>query len=245
LDEVGDTHRPPTPPGDPAADVLLRTYVRSTKSYRGALLLAGHGFGPQAGMLARSLFEDMVVAHYVVLHPKVVDRLEPARRLMLDRHREALSGFGREKDLDEYPEPLPEAERRSLQKQFPGGRWTGLELRDLVSAVEHMWVEPVERRLLKQIEKLATPVNNALIHHSPLGLEVGTRRSEGRLQFMLGADMAHVAEALGVAFFSYANLLTITTGDAGREASNRVFNRYVQLWVTGLPEPSETSESDS
>jgi hypothetical protein len=49
-----------------AADMLLQTVLaRSTRTYRAAMLLATEGMGEQTRMLGRSLFEDMVDAHWI------------------------------------------------------------------------------------------------------------------------------------------------------------------------------------
>jgi hypothetical protein len=240
LDEVIDKHKP-SKPADQASDVLMKTFARSTKSFRGTLLLAGHGFGPQAGMLARTLFEDMLIAHYVKLKPEVAERLEPARLLLVDRWREALEGFGRHDELDDVPDRLTQRERKELQQQNPGGRWTGLTIAELVDEVEQMWPDEPGKRLLRQVEKLSNLTNNAIVHHSPLALEVGVRRVETGRHYMLGADFAHVQEALGAAFFSYSNLLTVVLADDGRRASEDVYNEHVWLWIRGAEKRSAST----
>jgi hypothetical protein len=50
-------------------DVLLHTFLaRSTRTFEAIVHLGSRGFGEQAAMLNRSLFEDMVDAHWVSLH---------------------------------------------------------------------------------------------------------------------------------------------------------------------------------
>jgi hypothetical protein len=58
--------------------VLLGTFARATKTYRAVLLLANFGYGEQAGMLNRSLFEHAVVLLWLTLAPDeevLMDRL--------------------------------------------------------------------------------------------------------------------------------------------------------------------------
>ena len=52
------------PPG--ADEILALLYARATKTFKAGLLLAREGYGEQAAMLNRSLFEGMAVAHWVV-----------------------------------------------------------------------------------------------------------------------------------------------------------------------------------
>jgi hypothetical protein len=56
-------HRPTSEVKTPAEELILITYARSSKTYQASIMLAGFGYGAQAGMLNRSLFEDMAVAH--------------------------------------------------------------------------------------------------------------------------------------------------------------------------------------
>jgi hypothetical protein len=246
LDDLALAHRPPVPDADGPAYLLLKTWVRSTKSYRGALLLAGQGFGPQAGMVARTLFEDMLIAHYAVKNPQVFERFAPARKLLLDRHREALEGFGRHEDVKDLPPRLTPGEREEARRLNPGNRWTGLTIRQLVDAVEDMWSEGWNRRLLRQMEKLSNVTNNALVHHSPVALGVGIEPKESGvgLNYMTGASEAHVREALGSAFYSYSNLLTITLDEDVQEEVEKVAATFLGLWTT-IPDADARSSRDT
>jgi hypothetical protein len=44
-------NRPSTPPRDAVEDAIVKTYATSSKSFMGSTLLAGHGYGEQAGMV--------------------------------------------------------------------------------------------------------------------------------------------------------------------------------------------------
>jgi hypothetical protein len=50
--------------------ILHGTFMRSRETFAGTCVLLSEGLPVQAAMLVRSLFEDMVVAHWVVLHHK-------------------------------------------------------------------------------------------------------------------------------------------------------------------------------
>src|SRR5690349_11586631 len=45
--------------------LLWTSQFRSMKTYRAVLVLCDSGFGEQAGMLCRSLFEDLLVTHWM------------------------------------------------------------------------------------------------------------------------------------------------------------------------------------
>ncbi|MGH3481427.1 MAG: DUF5677 domain-containing protein [Nocardioidaceae bacterium] len=62
-----------------------RLLARSTKTYRAAVQLARHGYGEQAAMLNRSLFEGMAVAHWVHANERTAsERFN--RAFTFDRH---------------------------------------------------------------------------------------------------------------------------------------------------------------
>jgi hypothetical protein len=75
LRDFAKANRPEAPPTQDEAGVLiLRTYTRSSKTYNASLRLALVGYGAQAGMLNRSLFEDMIVAHWIRRNPDTAPR---------------------------------------------------------------------------------------------------------------------------------------------------------------------------
>lgn len=67
--------------------IFYATIARSTRTFEGICLLLKRGLAAQAGMLTRSLFEDVIVAHWLIL--KREDRDWLAGRFL--RHREAIA----------------------------------------------------------------------------------------------------------------------------------------------------------
>ena len=64
LDAWSEDNRPTTYPADDRVGMIVFwTYARSTKTYRASVRLCCRGYGVQAGMLNRSLWEDMLMAH--------------------------------------------------------------------------------------------------------------------------------------------------------------------------------------
>jgi hypothetical protein len=73
-------------PVSPLEDLVLRTLARGRGTYSTIVDLVETGRDPRAAVLSRSLFEDMVVAHWMVLHREDPDWL--VRRF--EDHRDAM-----------------------------------------------------------------------------------------------------------------------------------------------------------
>ena len=71
----------------PLQQIVITTVLRSVETFTAQLQLLEHGQPAQAGMLARPLFEDLVVAHWVVYNRDDPDWL--VERFF--RHREAIA----------------------------------------------------------------------------------------------------------------------------------------------------------
>ena len=95
LYEFASNNRP-APQGFTAVEgLLLDTYARSTKTYQAVVRLAYIGYGQQAFMLGRPLFEDMVVAHWIRRNPKSVRRLEEYRLFTVEKLRKKGNKLGK------------------------------------------------------------------------------------------------------------------------------------------------------
>jgi hypothetical protein len=104
----------------------VATYARGSKTYQGALRLSDIGYGGQALMLGRSLYEDMLVAHWIKLNPERAPRqLDDHRRMTLAVYKGQLSRFGLDAPSEE---PIDRAERERLRQEFGSGHWTKLSV---------------------------------------------------------------------------------------------------------------------
>ena len=104
LRALAEAHRPsgrPTP--DDAGPVILDTFNRSTKTYAASVLLASEGFGEQAGMLNRALFEDMIVAHWIKNHPASVEKMRRHSRWVFEQRRGDAHRYERKDILAVFP----------------------------------------------------------------------------------------------------------------------------------------------
>src|SRR6266511_2477851 len=134
LYEFARSHRPNQSAASSADRLIVATYARGSKTYQGALRLAYIGYGAQSFMLGRSLWEDMLVAHWVKLNPDTAPRqLDDHRRMTLAVYEGELRRFGL--NVPDAP-PLDRAERDRLRREFGAGHWTKLKMDELCRAVE-------------------------------------------------------------------------------------------------------------
>lgn len=112
-------NRPSGPLTDDAAGRLIfRTYARSSKTYNASFLLSGRGYGVQAGMLNRALYEDMVVAHWIKLNPvDAPEKYERNRRHLIEQMRGALAKHGAGVEMEALPE-LTDGDRKAYAQEF-------------------------------------------------------------------------------------------------------------------------------
>jgi hypothetical protein len=77
----------------------------------------------------------------------------------------------------------------------------------MLRAVAPMWNEG-DRRLLMQMHDIAHAANNTLLHHSAASLSRGVRVTNG-VTFDVGPSPHMVAGALGLAFWTFANTISL------------------------------------
>lgn len=212
--------------------LMSAVFARSTNTYWAALELARIGFGEQAAMLNRSIFEDMVDLHWISENPDpAIERYEQhlhhGQMVLADALR-AHPDFMPAEDLPEYERN----ERRPLDRLFgPFGHksWTGVNLHDRVAAVEHLWGDDQARRQLRFFRDIVHRENNQLLHVSAHALNQMVRRSgpeEGGIAFKLGPGDEYLARALLGAFWIYSQSVGLILEHfefAEREAFDRLF----------------------
>jgi hypothetical protein len=229
-------HRPSgTPSNDVADELILRTYARGSKSYQGALRLAYVGYGAQAFMLSRSLYEDMLVAHWIKRNPRKAPRqMDRHRRLVFD----TLGGKSRRFGLDaERYEKLDADQRRRLRQEFGSGNWTKLSMDGLCSAVKQDFpIAEGHRRILEQTHELIHRAANLVVHNSFASLGATTvEESEKRKLMDLGASMTFVRQALWVAFFSYLHLTSLVLRDDEQTELARLWRDHRDTFTVSRP----------
>jgi hypothetical protein len=196
--------------------VFVGTFARATASYRAALLLCDRGFGDQAGMLNRSLFEHMVVAWWMGLHGDDAFLVERLRRhydhgsVLFDRaeaqHPEIALGADPDRKVlsDDYI-----AELDSEFGRF-GGQWHGKRLDELVREVEEGWTERFPGVVWKFF-RIVNHWNNYLLHHSSVGVVRGFDWGDGTTTTVrLGPSEETVQAPLWTTYWCYGLLVLCT-----------------------------------
>jgi hypothetical protein len=195
-------------PGRPVESVcdglVLALFARSLDTAAAAIRLAGDGYGAQASMLNRSLFEDMIDAHWVATDEEAADRcyrdhLEHGRMLLAD----AVAKYPEYYSEIELPEFDPD-ERKALDRdygRFGHKSWTKVSLHDRVSLVEGHWTEEVGRQTLHFFHDIAHRENNQTLHVSSATLGKNLEFYDGELGLTVGPREDMVERALFGSFW--------------------------------------------
>jgi Family of unknown function (DUF5677) len=177
--------------------LIYATVVRSTRTYSGICLLLRQGLAVQAAMLTRSLFEDVIVAHWMALNESDQEWL-PERFL---RHREAIALYQRKlrrdtkfsmgpvlsapDDLEDHESELVEEFGHQATRDWwdPGkegsGKGKDVGLRKIVVQLEqvaankerfHPRFAGGEEPLLERIDRTIHKWLSQCVHHTAVGL---------------------------------------------------------------------------
>jgi hypothetical protein len=195
--------------------LLLAIFARSTLTYRAIMQLCRGGYGEQADMLNRSLFEDMAAAHWVSLHrDEAVVRMEKHHqhsRILWNRVIERRPGLGDAVDLGLSDQTVEELDR--LFGKHGHRSWLGLNMWDLVTEIEQLWPNEEGKEQLWRFYELAHRANNQKLHLSSFSLNrvVGAREENGEIIFQYRASPSidaggPVGPALFGAFWTYWQL---------------------------------------
>jgi hypothetical protein len=210
--------RKPVQSREPFHFLIQAIFARSTLTFRAIMQLSRGGYGEQADMLNRSLFEDMAAAHWISMHgEEAVERIEQHHqhsRVMWNRVLERRPGLAEPVNLG-----LDEEAVARLDQLF--GRhgtkpWLGLNMWDLVSEIEQLWRDDEGREQLWRFYELAHRANNQKLHLSSFSLNriVRAREEGGEVVFRYQASPSiepgsPVAPALFGAFWIYWQLTSL------------------------------------
>jgi hypothetical protein len=201
--------------GDAMEYVLFPAlFARGTSTCEAILLVSEHGYGGQAMMLNRALFELMVDAHWVHSDRDLAkESFVKHARLHAHLKRRAVRTypdiFG-EAEAEAAREGLPPEEVKALRRYRQS--WTGLSLRDRVKAIEDQWTDPTTRRHMWFFLDVVNQLNNEELHPTSWSLGRILRRipdttGRERVQFRVGPEPELVHEALFNCFWVYGQLL--------------------------------------
>ena len=227
------------PRDDEPTAVVAYTFARSLKTYRGSLQLCRLGYGEQAGMLNRSLFEDMVVSYWVdLMGDEAVQRLADHHELAVEIYRESLEREGAVDEAAALPR-MAATRRNELAAEYGrhGERaWMGKgrSLYNLLGEIEHRWTNPEERALLWRMYRRAHRFNNLLLHHSMNALNhvASTSRIEDDSLIMQAGPTAHHVEgSLFSAFVPLAFMARLAYDEHSRGALEQLIHEWMPLFI--------------
>jgi hypothetical protein len=217
------------------ADKLIAAEsARGLKTYRASLDAALGGFGPQAAMMNRALFEGMATACWTSANPQLAsERFQKHQRhnLVLWSRRYLASQV--------IQQPLPGTpgleEQRELDRLFsPWGDklWCGLPMHKVVDAIEDQWETPAE---LRGFFAIAHASNNEVQHTSMRSLlHPVIADSDVSFEVDSGPSLQGIDKALHGALWSYANLLRATADYfeiEGRDQIAPLFKRCQSVFM--------------
>jgi hypothetical protein len=185
-------------------------------------------------MLNRSLFEDMIDAHWVVADPEAAtqcysDHTEHSRMLLAD----AVSKYPEHYAEIEIPE-FDEADRARLDvlyTQWGSKPWSRLNLHARVKLVEDQWTDEAARRTLWFFHDIAHRENNQTLHvtATSLNANVALSEDESNLVFTVGPRPDKVDPALFGSFWIFLQMLGLLTARFGFEVDDETRAKVVRL----------------
>jgi hypothetical protein len=166
-----------------ADSIIAFSAVRETTTFQAALRLAEFGFGRQAMMLTRSMFEGMAVACWVAANrEQAVDRFDKANEFEIHLLREKV--LASQPDVEISDAGRLDSQRIAECEDLFGKNnqrlWTGHDsIWALVKDIEDRW-EDAEREALKLYLRYEHERNNKELHPSASALFASVKNPVAR-----------------------------------------------------------------
>lgn len=224
--------------------IAVGTMARAKETFRAMCFLAGERQSVQAAMLCRSIFEDMVVTHWLALHEddpefltrRYIDHLD-AIRLNEATTTEA-HGWPAEdvSDLRGREDHLRAEFGDHAQRTWWAVRRDGrpISMPEVITELEtsprfHPRLKG-EKPVLREMFEKAQKWNNQLLHHTPAGMPVRLNRDEPMKP--VPAPTPSVPAVVFPAYWSYGQLVYLVL-EVVPEQDWRSFER---VFLRGLAE---------
>jgi hypothetical protein len=200
-----------------ADEIVVLELSRGLRSYQASVDLSRRGYGDQAAMVNRSLFEGMAIAHWVHVNEVAAER-KFRRAALLNDHlwieRLENTGWFEDAEIPVTAQELSDEEVESLKKEFGDYAqrlWTGHKsLRELIPDIEDQWKNETARRELINYLRVAHHDNNQILHStvSALSRAVSHNRPD-EIGFWTGPSMHHIQQSLYGAYWNFTNLASL------------------------------------
>jgi hypothetical protein len=218
-----------------AADrILTLSIARGTTTFKACQRLVLGGFGREAMMLNRSMFEGMAVAHWVAANPELAaPRFDEANEFEIFLLRKRIANEAPDLPQPKGPGELTDEEADAAAKKFGRNNerlWTGhRNIWELVDDIEDQWEESGKtalrvylrdehQRNTKQMHASASALADLTLDSlTPRGDRTG-------MTVRLGPGPEELDGALLGAFFIQANLLSLLVShyELGADAEAQV-----------------------
>jgi hypothetical protein len=198
---------------------VLALLSRSVNTFDALSGVVRQGYSGQAGMLARSMFEDMVDAHWVTVEPQLAreqyeDHLVHGQMLWIDQMRKYPEQYGHV----ELPEFNPRERDRLDEKFRRWGTtpWSGLAIHTRVDAIAHLWTDEASRSTLFFYRDIIQRDHNQTLHVSGESLNRAVELlQDGTPSFRIGPRDDGLDAVLTAGFWTLTQTLTLVRDHFG------------------------------
>lgn len=209
--------------------IILAEAARATKTFDAVIRLCRAGFGEQAVMLGRSLFEGMAIAHWVKANRREAVRLftrhERFSALLWYETLEILGWVdetdrARHRRLRIYPKARKELV--GLFGQYGTKAWLRRSVPQVLRDIQDQW-DTKGRHDLWAFHDIAYRLSNQILHSTAASTAATTtQRTRTQLHMTAGASIQFVSQALYSAYWTYGQLFTLL-GDVFKLSTDEAF----------------------
>jgi Family of unknown function (DUF5677) len=211
--------------------IILAEALRATKTLGALIQLCEAGFGEQALMLDRSLFEGMAVAHWVSDHRRraigLFTRHEKFNRLLWYETLDALGWLdANDRNLRPSIEPKRRKELQQLFNPYGTKAWWRMSVPKLLGEIERQWDDQGRADLWKHHD-IVYRLSNQILHSTVTSVSAAyTKRTSTALAMTASPSNQFVSQALYAAHWTYGQIFTLLI-DVFELTSGQEFRR---LW---------------
>ena len=212
--------------------VLLET-TKVVNTFEAILHLALDGFGVQAEMLLRPMFEAVVTAAWAQRHPVDVEARYPLHReFLLNLWARARRESGLYADIG-TPDPLsPEDEARAVAwfGQFGQRSWTGHSFREMAQEFVELAESPNDLHLANYL-KLVHPFVNWMLHSSGLSFYRLLAFEEEGPTATVGPSRVAIRDAMDMGWNLAVLVVDVYMDQFGLEPGDRFSRCALDVWA--------------